>query len=256
MSNNKGKTKRTKPAVEKVEEQVIEKETIIIEPEILKVEAPEVKEEVTPENEAEIFAENIVVPETLKNKWEELEVLADLTAQTNPEATKLFESEPVQVINEELGEEIEPLGEQLPEEPIVSESILKEVDEYMNAEKTPDHYQIESHVEGEKLAEALESNHNVDAVAEIKNMVGYCAPDNTCAGQNADGSPYSWVNPEQEEDAAKIIADMVNNQIMEELKEFNKLSDVNPEEVKKPKTLDELSSIELRYFKRTGQMPK
>jgi len=76
------------------------------------------------------------------------------------------------------------------------------------------------------------------------------------------------LTPEQEKEGAQAVADMVNNQIIEELKALNYVpkesvtekingeyflteKQANPE-----KTLESLSQHELRHFHRTGQMPK
>jgi hypothetical protein len=205
--------------------------------------------------------------------------------------TKLFvEEEPEEVIftapvPDELGEVTEfPIGEPVAEVP-TAQGV-----EY--AEDVEGDYKglvLETHVDGEKVTEVLEQNHNVDAVEEFRKMVqaelekplGVDAEEELsknlqqeCAGQNADGTPYT-LTPEQEEEGAKVIAEMVEEQILQELKE--KALPAEPkihgeyfftekqakEEVKalspepeKDKTLDTLSQHELRHFHRTGQMPK
>jgi hypothetical protein len=56
---------------------------------------------------------------------------------------------------------------------------------------------------------------------------------------------------EQEEEGAKAVADMINEQILKELKELRALISKRPKIVK----LGSLNQREVRYFKRTGQMP-
>jgi hypothetical protein len=54
---------------------------------------------------------------------------------------------------------------------------------------------------------------------------------------------------EQEEEGAQAVADMVNEQILRELKELKSVP-------LKIRTVESLSQHELRHFQRTGQMPK
>ena len=61
------------------------------------------------------------------------------------------------------------------------------------------------------------------------------------------------LTPEQEEEGAQVIADMVNEQILNDVREMQKLPDVFPV-VERAK--ESYSNKDFRHFQRTGQMPK
>jgi hypothetical protein len=144
-------------------------------------------------------------------------------------------------------------------------------------EEEPEEIKIEPHVEGEKLAEVLEKYHNIDAQAEIETLLEEELEKQTelvkddelkekleeiktnieefqtiqviPVSPELEPEPIYTLTPEQEEEGAKVIAEMVNNSILEDLKAL-------ASEPPKERTLASLSNNELRYFHRTGQMPK
>lgn len=118
-------------------------------------------------------------------------------------------------------------------------------DESGEIKEFPDANILENHVEGEKLAEVLEAHHNVDAVEEFRKMVQ--AELEKPLGVDAEEELI--FTKEQEEEGAKVIAEMVETQILKELKTL-------ATEPPKQRILESLSGAELKHFYRTGQMPK
>jgi hypothetical protein len=213
-----------------------------------------------------------VVEKPVEEKIEEITEEVIEAKAVDPEVfeTKLF-------VEEEPEEFVEITGE---------EEIVEE----------PEEIKIEQHIEGEKLAEVLEANHNIDAVAELEKVlqsegadqlgVEYsedfkpedhpdaitleshtescvceepCTEPCTCVAPTLEEQPNQGcidtpelediLTPEQEEEGAQVIADMVNNSILEELKAL-------APEPPAQKTIASLSNAELRHFHRTGQMPR
>jgi hypothetical protein len=189
--------------------------------------------------------------------------------------------------------------EEQPEEVIFSAPVPNELGEV--TELPVEEIKIEPHVEGEKLAEVLEKYHNVDAVAELEKVLQSEGADQLGVDAEVElkekleevnskieefqtiqvepivpevePEEMYTLTPEQEEEGAKAVADMVDAQILEELKALapeekihgeyfftekqahNEVKALSPEPLK-DKELDTLSNAELRHFRRTGQMPK
>ena len=116
---------------------------------------------------------------------------------------------------------------------------------------------IEPHIEGEKIAEVLEQYHNVDAQTELEEVL-QAEMSGEQLGVDAAAeltkelktpAIEDFLTEEQIEEGAQVVADMVNDQIINELKAL-------APEPPKQKTLASLSNAELRHFRRTGQMPR
>lgn len=265
----------------------------------------------------------------------------------NKNKKRVYSKPIVEEPKEELIEEQIEVTEAKPIDPEVFETKLF-------VEEEPEEIKIEAHVEGEKIVEVLETNHNVDAVEEFRKMVQtelekpltdeeltkespapepektteefvkgdeltkkleelktkieefqtiQVIPESTGLeysedyhpdpnvertlvdksygedSQKADitgseSGPFGYVlTKEQEEEGAKAVAEMVNAQILAELKalapepklqgEYFFTEKQAKEEVKalspepsKDNALDSLSQHDLRHFHRTGQMPK
>ncbi|MFA5207213.1 MAG: hypothetical protein WC428_00785 [Candidatus Paceibacterota bacterium] len=171
-------------------------------------------------------------------------IIADLnlTAEkpVKPVEETLATSEPEST--SELNNEVKEFVEEFPE--FTSEVVEEEI-------------KIEPHIEGEKIAEVLEQYHNVDAQTEIEKVLQTEISGEQLSIDAAEELKKELETPaieyflteKQIEEGAQIVADMVNDQILNELKAL-------APEPPKAKTLASLSNAELRHFHRTGQMPR
>ncbi len=125
------------------------------------------------------------------------------------------------------------------------------------SEVVEEEIKIEPHIEGEKIVEVLEQYHNVDAQVEFEKMFQTEIGDEQLGVDAAEEltkeleSPVieDFLTEKQIEEGAQVIADMVNNSILEDLRNLS-------QESPKMKSLASLSNAELRHFHRTGQMPR
>jgi len=212
---------------------------------------------------------------------------------SNKKSKRVY-SKPKQVekpVEEKIEEQVEEITEVQPMviDPAVFETKLfveEEPEEFVEITgeeeivEEPEEIKIEQHIEGEKLADVLEANHNIDAVAELEKVLEaaqadvelvesteetiiiaedevkeelqnleFSAEESIQISETSESESMYTLTEEQEEEGAKAIADMVNNSILKELKAL-------APEPPKMKSLASLSNAELRHFRRTGQMPK
>ena len=135
--------------------------------------------------------------------------------------------------------------------------------------------EIETLPEPEKEIELVKGNELTEKLKEIQTKIEEFQTIQVVPASPEPELIYT-LTKEQEEEGAKAVADMVNNSILEDLKELGKedvtekihgeyfftekqaheeIKAISPEPLK-DKELDNLSNAELRHFRRTGQMPK
>ena len=242
MDTKNNKRVYSKPVVQKPKEKIIKEqvEDNSIDPEIIEAKPvdPEVfetklfVEEEPEEIKFEPHVEGKKVAEVLENYHN-----VDAVAEIEKALHKEMGGEQLGVDAEaELTKQLESAGAEI------------EFDEVPEPEK-----KIEL-IKGDKLTEKLkEVNKKIEEFQTVK--VVPVAPE---------PEPMYTLTKEQEEEGVQAVADMVNNQIIEELKELGyepkeSVTENFKEEyllTEKQSIDDSLSQHELRHFKRTDQLPK
>jgi hypothetical protein len=187
-------------------------------------------------------------PNVEKPKEELIEEQIEVT-EAKPIDPEVFETK-LFVPEDEISTEEPSLGE--PEEPTTVEQINKEIYE------THQNFDAEAELTKALQTEIGSESQGVDVVEEFRKLVqtelekplSVDAEEELTKQSPASKLESMYIlTEEQEKEGAQMIAEMVNNQIIENLKRFV------PKELD-PRKLETLSQHDLRHFHRTGQMPK
>jgi hypothetical protein len=261
MSNNKNKKRvYSKPVVEQPKEEAIEEqvdevtEAKPVDPEVFETklfveEQPEEFIEIS--GEEELVEEPEIVPEEL-TVYHSIDAEAEMTKMLQAEMGG--ESQGVDAV-----EEFRKMVQAELEKPLTDEELTKE-------SPAPEPEKItEEFVKGDELTEKLEEiKTKIEEFQTIQVVPAAPEPE-----------PMYTLTPEQEEEGAKAIAEMVEQQILQELREkalpaepkihgeyfltekqaHEVVKALSPEP-EKDKELKTLSQHDLRHFHRTGQLPK
>jgi hypothetical protein len=211
-----------------------------------------------------VYSKPIVKKPVEEKIEEQVEEVTEAKA-IDPEVfeTKLFvEEEPEEFVEISGEEELIEMPEQKKEVELVKDEVVvpKEInfefkEDYFfgtPSERTDKQTEIEMipEEEPEKQTELIKGDELKEKLEEIKTKIEeFQTIQVVPVSPELEPEPMYTLTPEQEEKGAKVIAEMVNNSILEDLKAL-------ASEPPKERTLASLSNNELRYFHRTGQMPK
>ena len=211
-----------------------------------------------------VYSKPIVKKPVEEKIEEQVEEVTEAKA-IDPEVfeTKLFvEEEPEEFVEISGEEELIEMPEQKKEVELVKDEVVvpKEInfefkEDYFfgtPSERTDKQTEIEMipEEEPEKQTELIKGDELKEKLEEIKTKIEeFQTIQVVPVSPELEPEPIYTLTPEQEEEGAKVIAEMVNNEILAELK-------VLASEPPKERTLASLSNNELRYFHRTGKIPR